>query len=115
MRASRVLRIPTSEVVKCAAFLCILVQLILLYSQTREFIFDYKSSCFENEKHQTRVSLLLELVLSHCESNRGPVAIHAGYYTTRAQDRTMDGLKAAISISRIAQGDLMTENNPISG
>ena len=25
-------------------------------------IFDYKSSCFENEKHQTRVLLLLELV-----------------------------------------------------
>ena len=25
-------------------------------------MFDYKLSCFENEKHQTRVSLLLELV-----------------------------------------------------
>ena len=33
---------------------------ILLYSQTRGFIFDYKLSCFENEKHQTRVSPLLE-------------------------------------------------------
>ena len=32
-----------------------------------------------DEKHQTRVSLLLELV------NLGPVVFHAGYYTTRPQ------------------------------
>ena len=33
-----------------------------MYSQTRGFIFDYKSSCFKIKKHQTQVSLLLELV-----------------------------------------------------
>ena len=34
----------------------------LFYIVKHENLFDYKSSCFENEKHQTRVSLLLELV-----------------------------------------------------
>ena len=32
------------------------------YKVKHEDLFDYKSICFENEKHQTRVSLLLELV-----------------------------------------------------
>ena len=33
-----------------------------LFMIKHEDLFDYKSNCFENEKHQTRVSLLLELV-----------------------------------------------------
>ena len=49
---------------------------------------NYKSSCFENEKHQTRVSLLLELVsdayLTAIESRT--FVFHAGYYTTRPKD-----------------------------
>ena len=36
--------------------------LFLFYIVKHEDLVDYKSSCFENEKHQTRVSLLLELV-----------------------------------------------------
>ena len=34
----------------------------VFYIVKHEDLVDYKSSCFGNEKHQTRVSLLLELV-----------------------------------------------------
>ena len=50
----------------------------------RENLVDYKSNCFENEKHQTQVSLLIELVSD-------------AYLTSTQQIR----LKAAITSSRI--------------
>ena len=49
----------------------------------------FTNQAAENEKHQTRVSLLLELVSdAYLTANRtrGPVVFHAGYYTTRPQD-----------------------------
>ena len=77
---------------------------ILLYSQTRGFIFDYKSSCFENEQHQTRVSLLLELVSDAYITANRTEDLKSSTQVTIPLDhrtRTMNGLKAAVSISRI--------------
>ena len=38
------------------------VQNLLFYIVKHKDLVEYKSSCFENEKHQTRVLSLLELV-----------------------------------------------------
>ena len=69
-----------------------------------EDLVDYKSSCFENEKHQTQVSLLLELFSDAYLTANRTNCLWSSRQKTSLLDHTSQTtirLKAAISSSRI--------------